>query len=139
MSFYGGYDGAARLSKELYDQAKKLGVSKIIVNWEGGSDNGYCNIDLEGATFFSDNSGATETLRPSQSQMDRFRDAVDNWASREFNYSGAGEGIPYGDTYTYDLDSGLVTHSSWHMQRVEGDEGGEAPLEFTAEEADANS
>lgn len=97
------------LSKEIYNKAKKLGVEKIVLNFSGGSDEGYLNV----------------TLYPwDQNQSDEYNDLsaeIENWAWDVYSYSGAGEGNDYGDDIEYDLVNNRVSTQEWYTARTEGD------------------
>jgi hypothetical protein len=85
------------LSKEIYQTAKELGVTRIILHFSGGSDEGFLNVELDG-----------------EEAADDFYKQVENWAWSVYEYGGAGEGIEYGDNIEYDLVAGEVTHTEWH-------------------------
>ena len=91
------------LKKELYDRAIALGINEIRLNFSGGSDEGYLNIDL--LPKYDD---------------DLARD-IENWAWDTYHYSGAGDGSDYGDDIVYDLKNGKATSSEWYTARTEGD------------------
>jgi hypothetical protein len=94
------------LNKQIYDKAKELGVEKIELKFEGGSDEGYLYIDIY----------------PEESDKDGLAGIIEDWAWEVYSYSGAGQGNDYGDTITYNLKEGKATTSEWYMTRVDGDE-----------------
>lgn len=98
-----------KLPKYLYDRAVSLKITEIHLNFNGGSDEGYLNVDLE-----LDGERNIDALND-------FTDAVVAWAWDVYSYSGAGDGTDYGDTITYDLVNKKMTADEWAMQRVEGD------------------
>ena len=91
------------LSKELFNEAIRLGIYTITLNFSGGSDEGYLDIDI-----VPDNS--------------EFEKKVELWAWEVYSYSGAGEGYSYGDTIEYDIENMKSKHSDWYYERTEGDE-----------------
>ena len=97
------------LSKEIYNKAKKIGVEKIVLNWSGGSDEGYLNV----------------TLYPwDQNKRDDYNELsaeLENWAWDVYGYSGAGDGSDYGDDIEYDLVNNKVTSQEWYTSRTDGD------------------
>lgn len=86
---------AVPLSREIYKKALKENVTSITLNWSGGSDQGYLEIDIKP-------NGSGELA-----------DAIDNWAWNVYDYSGAGCGHDYGDDITYDLKNGKIKTSEW--------------------------
>lgn len=102
---------AEKLSKAIYDKAKALGATAIILEFSGGSDEGYLNVGLSTADGKSvDNPD--------------FEKEIDEWAWSVYDYSGAGDGNDYGDDVVYDLAENKVTTSEWTMIRHDGDEEG---------------
>lgn len=99
------------LSKEIYNKAKSLGITKIVLNFSGGSDEGYLNV----------------TLYPwDQNQSDEYNELsaeIENWAWDVYSYSGAGEGNDYGDDIEYDLVNNRVSTQEWYTARTDGDSG----------------
>jgi hypothetical protein len=96
---------AEPLSKKIYDKAKELGIEKIHLNFSGGSDEGYLNVNCE----------------PYEKDQHDFNNEIEEWAWNVYSYSGAGEGNDYGDDITYNLKTGRVTTSEWFTSRQEGD------------------
>jgi hypothetical protein len=88
------------LSKAIYDKAKKLGYTKIILRFSGGNDEGYLYIDMELNLAGIDNY--------------EFTKEIEDWAWKVYDYSGAGDGTDYGDTITYDLENGNVSTQEWY-------------------------
>jgi hypothetical protein len=96
---------AKPLSKTIYNKAKKEGVEKIILQFSGGSDEGYLNIELLGE--------GSESLRYDEKARD-FAQEIEDWAWEVYHYSGAGDGSNYGDNITYDLVEGKVSTEEWY-------------------------
>jgi len=94
------------LNKQIYEKAKELGVEKIELRFEGGSDEGYLYVDIY----------------PEESDKDGLAGIIEDWAWEVYDYSGAGDGNDYGDNITYNLKEGKATTSEWFMTRAEGDE-----------------
>ena len=91
------------LSKKIFDKAVSLGVTEIHLNFSGGNDEGYINVNLLGG------------------HSDEFEQEIHGWAWQTYSYSGAGDGNDYGDDVVYDLVEKTATASSWSMQRTDGD------------------
>ena len=94
---------AEPLNKEIYNKALKLGITKITLNFSGGSDEGCLNVDVD----------SLNDLVVSQD----FLNELENWAWEAYSYSGAGDGNDYGDDIVYDLVNKKVTTSEWFTER----------------------
>jgi len=99
------------ISKELFEKLTKLGVREVTLNFSGGSDEGYLDVDLDSDLDYSD-----EEARKLVSE-------VESWAWDAYSYSGAGDGIDYGDTIVYDLVNRKARASEWTMERTDRDLG----------------
>lgn len=97
---------AQPLSKKIYDKAIEYGITEIQLEFSGGDDQGYLNIELHPYK---------------KSTPIDFSSEIEDWVWNVYEYSGAGDGNAYGDTITYDLKSGNVTTSEWYTSIVEGD------------------
>ena len=87
---------AEPLSKAIYDKAKSLGITKIELNFSGGDDEGYLNIET------------------SPEYDSGFESEIKDWVWSVYDYSGAGDGNSYGDNVIYDLETGKVTTDEWY-------------------------
>lgn len=96
---------AKPLSKIIYNKAKKEGVNKIILQFSGGSDEGYLDIQLIGED--GDNLRYDEKAR-------LFAQEIEEWVWEVYHYSGAGDGSNYGDNITYDLVKGEISTEEWY-------------------------
>jgi len=106
---------AQPLPKNIVSLAKSKGIEKFTLQFSGGSDEGYLNVDTD--------------------NYDReFNSLVEEWAWSVYHYSGAGEGQDYGDDITYDLKNNTVTTQEWFTQRAY-DKEYNTKLEFVADEA----
>jgi len=110
---------AEPLNKEIYNKALKLGITKITLNFSGGSDEGCLNVDVD-------------SLNDQVVSQD-FLNELENWAWEAYSYSGAGDGSDYGDDIVYDLVNKKVTTSEWSTER-RYDEGEEGSLTVAEEE-----
>jgi len=99
------------LPRPLYDRLRNAGVIKLELAFEGGSDEGLLNVYLA----FDKGQDAAPEVESSLTA------AVDKWAWDVYSFSGAGDGTAYGDTITYDFESGKVTTQAWEMERVESE------------------
>ena len=95
------------LPKDLYERAIKDGVIRIFLAFSGGSDQGYLEVDLDhkNDAEAKDNSLASD---------------IESWAEDAYEYSGAGDGSPYGDNITYDLVKNKVFTEEWFTQITKG-------------------
>ncbi len=110
------------LSKDIYNQALKRGIDSITLNFQGGSDEGYLNIDLEYASN-------VVGVIPSNADEKTFVNIIDEWAWSVYYYNGAGDGADYGDEVIYNLREKTAKTSSWYMARHDGD-GDSGELQF---------
>jgi len=111
---------AEPLNKEIYNKALKLGITKITLNFSGGSDEGCLFVELDGDF-------------PNNKQLSDFSYEIENWAWEAYSYSGAGDGSDYGDDIVYDLVNKKVTTSEWFTER-RYDPGEEGSLTVAEEE-----
>lgn len=104
---------AEPLPKAIYEKAKELGVDKIVLKFSGGSDEGelYVETNLDNYAF---------------------ERVIEDWAWEVYDYSGAGEGIGYGDDIEYDLKNGKVSTSEWYHV-VQEQKGGTTKLKVEEE------
>ena len=114
----------APLTKTLRDACVDAGVKYFILRFEGGDDQGFLNVELcykdeFGNLVYEVGGGDSSTLTQS----------IEDWAYDAYNYSGAGDGSPYGDNYTYNLVDNTVKHDSWRSV-VEHDAGDKVNLEI---------
>ena len=105
------------LKKELYNEAKELGVTSIHLDFSGGSDEGNLYVYTNDAT--RTNAHGTEEQRL---QIRKLEGALEEWAWEVYEYSGAGDGTDYGDNIVYDLKNGKVTTQEWGMEIQRGEE-----------------
>lgn len=99
------------LSQAIYNIAKKKKINNIILRFQGGSDEGNLDIELE------DENG--NTYSNWDMNVDSLIKEIENWAWNVYSYSGAGEGIDYGDTITYDLENNKVHYYEWYYSKQE--------------------
>jgi hypothetical protein len=91
------------LPKKIFDKALSLGITEIHLNFSGGNDEGYVNVNLV------------------DEYNQEFANEIENWAWETYDYSGAGDGNDYGDDIIYDLKNKKATVSSWYTARTQGD------------------
>ena len=106
---------AEPLKKELYNEAKELGVTSIHLDFSGGSDEGHLYVYAK----HPDMNQAVEEVRL---QIRKLEGALEEWAWEVYEYSGAGDGTDYGDNIVYDLKNGKVTTQEWGMEIQRGEE-----------------
>ena len=99
------------LPKRFFDRAVELGVGKLILSFSGGSDEGYLDVNYEMLNNFPYGKDNTRS----------FVQEVNDWAEEAYEYCGAGDGTPYGDTVTYDLANKTVEVREWFTDIVYGD------------------
>jgi len=91
------------LPKKIFDKALSLGITEIHLNFSGGNDEGYVNVNLLGE------------------YNQEFAEEIEEWVWETYDYSGAGDGSDYGDDVMYDLVNKTATSDSWYTCRTEGD------------------
>ena len=99
---------AEPINKELFDKLIAAGVNEVTLRFSGGSDEGYLDVDLGDIDHF-DEAGR------------KLINEVEKWAWEVYSYSGAGEGIDYGDDIVYDLVHKKVKLSEWSYVRKDRD------------------
>lgn len=93
---------APALPKEIYDKLISAGVSVLHIQWSGGSDEGYLEVDSDS---------------PIPEDVD-----IDGWAYDAFCFSGAGDGHSYGENYEYHLKENKVIMQEWYYVHHEDPE-----------------
>lgn len=124
----------APFPQRFVDIAEDLGIDKIKIAFQGGSDEGYIEADCWSATYFDESLeivwGEKGRYRPDKNTLNgeamldkwyEFEKEIEDWAWERYGYNGAGEGQDYGDDVVYHLDTGKVTYQDWGYQYVEGD------------------
>jgi len=106
---------AQPIPKAIYDKAKELGITEIVLKFSGGNDEGHLYV---------------ETSPKHNQELD---DEIEGWAWKEYYYSGAGDGSDYGDDITYNLETNEVSTEEWYHV-VERSNGGSGKLEIAEEE-----
>jgi hypothetical protein len=91
------------LPKALYDQLVAAGIDSFTLEFQGGNDEGYLEIDHAGKRM----SG-------------KIHQAIEDWAWSAYRYSGGGNGSNFGDNITYDLKNKTASCSDWSMVRTDG-------------------
>ena len=100
---------AEPISKELYNKLTAAGITSVTLNFSGGSDEGYLDVIIE------------PHRDPSDDDVRNLIKEIEDWAWGVYSYSGAGEGIDYGDEIVYDLKNKKVRTSEWSYERTERD------------------
>lgn len=93
------------LPKSIYETAKKNGNTVIHLEFSGGSDEGYLEVNLEGGTWDED-----------------FEVEIRDWAYEAYAYNGGGDGTDFGDDVRYDIENNKVISTDWCMARVDSEE-----------------
>lgn len=89
------------LPKKIYKKAKALNITNICLQFEGGNDEGYLYIDLGS---------------PKSNDVLEFEKEIEDWAWSVYSYSGAGDGSPYGDNITYNLEQKTAAYQGWFSE-----------------------
>lgn len=90
------------LPKKLYEKALQKKIQKIVLDFEGGNDEGCLHVILY-------NQGKVWN----DVEDEAFTKEVEDWVWDSYDYSGAGDGSRYGDTVTYDLEKMMVRADEW--------------------------
>ena len=103
---------AEPIKKELQAKAKELGVDKIVLEFSGGSDEGHLYVQADHG--WEANWNTQEELEEHRKKIHKLESDVYEWADDAYEYSGAGDGTPYGDNITYNFAEGKVTTQEWY-------------------------
>lgn len=103
------------LPMKLMTRALTLGVSVIVLNWSGGSDEGHLYIDFR-------NEDGEPVYGSTVEGIGDFRTEVEEWGYDTIDYNGAGDGRSYGDIIRYNLKEGTVSTETWWTEEVYGGE-----------------
>jgi len=95
------------LPARIVARAKNLKIEIIKLNFSGGNDEGYLNVDVD----------SSQEMVASQD----FLNEIEKWAWDAYSYNGAGEGNDYGDDITYDLKAGTASCQYWYTDRCDGE------------------
>lgn len=99
------------LPRPLYDQLRNAGVIQLELAFKGGNDEGFLDVSF----VFDKGQDADSGVESSLST------AVEKWAWDVYSFSGCGDGTDYGDTITYNFETGKVITQAWEMERVESE------------------
>ena len=105
------------LPMKFMTRALSLGVSKIRLNFSGGSDEGHLHID-----FLNNDGKQMWTYDDKNEGLADLDSEIDTWVWDTHEYNGAGDGSSYGDIICYNLEEGTVTTEAWWTQEVHGGE-----------------
>jgi hypothetical protein len=94
------------LPRSIYDKAKAHGIDQIMLFFKGGDDSGYLNVEFAANSDDFDHDFGR-----------KFEAEVEAWAWTVYEYSGAGEGVDYGDNITYDLEKNTVKTQAWYYTK----------------------
>lgn len=89
------------LPKDLFDQLKQAEIKSFTLQFSGGNDEGYLDVEFS----------------PQREQDENLRNRIGDWAWETYEYSGAGDGSDYGDDFTYDLETMELRHTEWFSVR----------------------
>jgi hypothetical protein len=92
------------LPSTLLEEAISLNVEKFVLRFSGGSDEGTLEVDV-----------STKEPSKERTRLSALEKRIHDWADEAYEYSGAGDGTPYGDNITYDLLNMEVQHTEYHM------------------------
>ena len=95
------------LPARIVARAKNLKIEIIKLNFSGGNDEGYLNVDVD---------SSQEMVVPND-----FLNEVETWAWDAYSYGGAGDGNDFGDDITYDLKAGTASCQDWYTARRDGE------------------
>lgn len=104
---------AEPLPRKMYIELIEAGVTEVTLQFMGGSDEGYLEVDFVRANDASD--------LPRERRRELYN-AIEEWAERVYYFSGAGVGTAYGDDIRYNLRDNTVTTQGWYEVVQYGDE-----------------
>ncbi len=85
------------MPKDLFEACVAAGIKKVVLQFEGGNDEGYLDVNIQGDCEDYELEGR-----------------IEEWADGAYSYSGAGDGTAYGDNVTYDLVEMKTSHQEWY-------------------------
>lgn len=100
---------AQPLNKEIYEKLTQAGVKQLILQFSGGNDEGYLNVDLQPRVDWKNDTLVTERRK--------LEGECEEWAWSVYGYSGAGDGTEFGDDIVYNLETKKVSSSEWFYER----------------------
>lgn len=109
--------GPTHMSRELLEEAKRLGIETISVDLSGGSDEAFVDV-----SFDAGSTDDKEIERARSALEESVREVVEDTVCDKYGFSGAGEGTDYGDEYEYHINSGTITKREWSYRRVDEEE-----------------
>jgi hypothetical protein len=95
------------LPSRIVARAKQLKIEIIKLNFSGGDDEGYLNVDVD----------SSQEMVASQD----FLNEIEKWAWDAYSYNGAGEGNDPVMDITYDLKAGTASCQYWYTDRRDGE------------------
>jgi hypothetical protein len=95
------------LSKEIVEECKENKVECVKLEFTGGSDEGYLNVDM----------------LPWKENLESLCKKIEEWAWQHYEYSGAGCGGDYGDDISYNIADNSAMHEYWQTERSYQDHG----------------
>jgi hypothetical protein len=99
------------LPRDLHEKAVEIGAAKVLMNFEGGSDEGSVCVSLL--------HGHGGQILDAGDEAGDLCVKFEEWAYRAYYFSGAGEGIPYGESFLYELKNQTVEMREWFYVREE--------------------
>ena len=121
------------LPKKIYEEAKELGVSSILLEFIGGNDEGHLHVG-----FIEDKTDDLVKIVKRKNRINQLSMEIEEWAFDAYSYSGAGDGNDYGDDVTYNLETMKASVSSWHMTRVDLEPDEAVSIEIETENENEN-
>tara|TARA_B100001778_G_C18595998_1_gene634708 strand:+ start:887 stop:1468 length:582 start_codon:yes stop_codon:yes gene_type:complete len=103
------------LPMKFMTRALTLGVSVIVLNWSGGSDEGHLYADLR-------NEDGKPIYGSTDEGIANLRSEIEEWGYDTMSYGGAGDGSSYGDIIRYNLKEGTVSTEAWWTEEIHGGE-----------------
>ena len=100
---------APHLNPQHIQQARDMGINTLYVFLEGGSDEGFVETRFERPT--------TELAKEMRLAWVKLEEDIKEYIYDNHPYSGAGDGTPYGEEYTYNFADNSVEGFEWSMQR----------------------
>lgn len=98
------------LKKEIFDKARELGITEIQLGFQGGSDEGWVNVNCN----HPGHPGSGDDVH-------KFEQEIEEWVWQVYDYSGAGEGTDYGDDITYHIKEAVEENGTWKIPTTSQD------------------
>ena len=130
----------APFPKEFVLVAEDLHITEIQISFQGGSDEGYIDVECYGLTEYTGGTVPVDCKELAWGKKNRFvpdkdtpngdsmrsewtkleKEIID-WAWEKYGYNGAGDGQSYGENLVINLATKKVSYNDWGYSYYEND------------------